>query len=211
MPQPRSPRRSQEVRSALTRARILDAALLCLAERGYAGTTTTAIAERAGVSRGAQLHHFPTRQELLAAAVQHLYAALPETFLTGFAALPPDADRIHAALALLWEIYLDPTLIAVSELQMAARTDRALREALLPVGERHHANIHALARDYFSEAAAASPKFTEVLDLILDAYEGLRARKLLRPADPAIPRTLAMLEAMARDALGPESGEPRHG
>ena len=65
-------RRSQDERTAQTRARVLDAVLGCLVERGYAGTTTTAVAARAGVSRGAQLHHYRTRAALVAAAVEHL-------------------------------------------------------------------------------------------------------------------------------------------
>lgn len=212
MPSRRSPRRSQEERSALTRERILDAALRCLAERGFAGTTTTAVAAQAGVSRGAQLHHFRTRNALLAGAVQHLYARLTERFQKGFAQLPPDADRIHAALALLWEIYLDPELTAVLELQMAARTDPTLLADLLPVSGSHHEDVHRLARDSFPEAAAASPRFAAVLDLILDTLGGLRSRALLRPDDPAIPRTLTLLEDLARESLLASSpGETPHG
>jgi AcrR family transcriptional regulator len=201
------PRRSQEERSALTRTRILDATLDCLAERGYAGTTTTAVAEKAGVSRGAQLHHFHTRQALLAAAVQHLYAGLTETYQKGFAQLSPDVDRIHAALGLLWQVYLDPHLVAVMELQVAARTDRSLLAALLPVGERHHANILRLATEYFPEAAASDSRFAALLDLIIDTLGGLRTRELLRPDDPAIPRTLALLEELARAALDAPNGD----
>lgn len=205
---PDRPRRSQGERSALTRARILDATLDCLAERGYAGTTTTAVAERAGVSRGAQLHHFRTRQELLAAAVEHLYARLTETYLKGFARLSPDTDRIHAALGLLWEVYNDPHLVAVVELQVAARTDGALMATLLPVGERHQANVLRLAAEYFPAAAAARPRFLATLDLILDTLGGLRARALLRPDDPAIPRTLALLEELAREARADDGDAP---
>src|SRR5215470_16496508 len=73
-------RRTQAERSAATQARLLDAALQCLVELGYAGTTTTVVAERAGVSRGAQLHHFPTRAALVAAAVEQRYAAVLELF-----------------------------------------------------------------------------------------------------------------------------------
>ncbi len=51
----------QEERSAETRRRLLDATVACLFERGYAGTTTTELARRAGVSRGAQMHHFPKK------------------------------------------------------------------------------------------------------------------------------------------------------
>lgn len=207
----RPPRRSQSERSAHTRGRILDAALACLAERGFSGTTTTAVAERAGVSRGAQLHHFRTRHELLAAAVQHLYAGLTERYQRGFAQLDPDVDRLRAGLALLWEAYLDPGLTAVLELQVAARTDAALREALLSVAERHAGNIHRLAREYFPDAAVANPRFAAGLDLILDTFGGLRTRALLRPDDPAIPRTLALVEDLARMMLiADDAGARQH-
>ena len=201
------PRRSQEERSALTRARILEAALDCLVELGHAGTTTIAVAERAGVSRGAQLHHFPTRQDLLAAAVEHLFAGLTESYQKAFAALSPDADRLRAALELLWQVYCDPHLLAALELQVAARTDAALRAKLVPVGRAHARNVHRLAAAYFGGGAAPSERFTAVLDLVLDTLGGLRTRALLDPDDPAIPRTLALLETLARDAL---TGEASH-
>ena len=67
-----SVRRSQAERSATTREALLDAAIACLIEEGYASTTTSRVAERAGVSRGAHLHHFQTRTALVGAAVEQL-------------------------------------------------------------------------------------------------------------------------------------------
>ncbi len=65
-------RRSQAQRSAATREALLDATIACLVEDGYANTTTSKVAERAGVSRGAHLHHFQTRSALVAAATSAL-------------------------------------------------------------------------------------------------------------------------------------------
>src|SRR5690606_15673046 len=65
----------QEERSRVMRERLLDAAVECLIECGYSGTSTTLVSERAGVSRGAQLHHFPSRADLLVAAVEHVAQA----------------------------------------------------------------------------------------------------------------------------------------
>ena len=65
-------RRSQAERSASTRAALLDATIASLVQDGYANTTTSRVAERAGVSRGAHLHHFQTRQALVAAAMERL-------------------------------------------------------------------------------------------------------------------------------------------
>jgi len=97
-------RRTQEERSAATKGRLLDATLECLAELGYARTTTTEIAERGGVSRGAQLHHFATKAELVTEAVEHLFERRDQEFREAFARLPADASRGRAAVDLLWSM-----------------------------------------------------------------------------------------------------------
>jgi len=72
----------QEERSRVMRERLLDAAVECLIECGYSGTSTTLVSERAGVSRGAQLHHFPSRADLLVAAVEHVAQARGDLNIT---------------------------------------------------------------------------------------------------------------------------------
>src|SRR3546814_20714813 len=54
------------------RQRLLEATVECLVEVGFARTSTTLVPQRAGVSRGAQLHHFPTKKDLVLAAVEHV-------------------------------------------------------------------------------------------------------------------------------------------
>src|SRR6478752_8634622 len=93
-----------QARSLATRAALLDAALESLADRGYAATTTIETARRAGVSRGAQLHHFPTRAQLLAASVEHLLERRMTEFRARLAGVDPGADRLDAALDLLWSM-----------------------------------------------------------------------------------------------------------
>ncbi len=104
MAAPAEARRVQE-RSIATRAALLDAAIECLVDRGYAATTTIETARRAGVSRGAQLHHFPTKAQLLATAVEHLFDRRRSEFLEAFAAIDPQADRLDAAMDLLWSMF----------------------------------------------------------------------------------------------------------
>src|SRR3954469_23741665 len=89
---PGRPRRSQAERSAATREALLDATLECLVQDGYANTTTARVAERAGVSRGAHLHHFQTRQALVAAAIEHLAQRRTRELLAAAADLPPGAE-----------------------------------------------------------------------------------------------------------------------
>lgn len=189
-------RRTQEERRTVTRGRILDAALECLAEHGYAGTTTTAVAERAGVSRGAELHHFPTRADLIAAAVQHLFAGLVADYERAFAALDPTADRVTASIDLLWQVHQDPRLVAVLELHVAARTDPELKRALAPIALDHHARVIALAAGYFPDVAAA-PRFAATIELVLDTLQGLAVRRLFAAGPHATAGTLDLLKDVA--------------
>jgi AcrR family transcriptional regulator len=195
-------RRTQAERTATTRARLLDAALECLVELGYGGTTTTEVADRAGVSRGAQLHHFPTRAALVAAAAEHLYARLTADYQAGFAALPPRADRLHAAIELLWSMFTRRHFVAVGELYTAARTDAELRAHLMPIAARHEANVARLAHAYFPAAARQGARFDAALTLILDAMNGMAARRDLDLPGPSEPARLATLHAIAQQALG---------
>ena len=195
-------RRTQAERSASTQARLLDATLDCLVELGFSATTTSVVAERAGVSRGAQLHHFPTRAALVAAAVEHLFARLTAEYQRGFAALPARADRLRAAIELLWSMYTAPHFPAVIEIDTAARTDAELRAHLEPIAERHTANVHRLAREYFPEAASLGRRFDAVLALLLDALRGMASTPTPRPPAEVAAR-LDALHAVAAAALAP--------
>src|SRR3954465_9097241 len=121
----------QEERTRLMRARLLEATVECLVERGFAGTSTTLISERAGVSRGAQLHHFPTKNALVVAAVEHL-TEVRGAELAAAAAAVPAAHRTRDVLRMLGDHFASPVFVAALELWVAARTDPALLAAVSP-------------------------------------------------------------------------------
>ncbi len=149
-----TPRRTQKERRDGTRRLLLTATIEALVELGYRGATTLEVERRAGVSRGARLHHFPTKAALLAAAVDHLYNQLGDHYEQAFGRFPAgvsDAERFHSGLRLLWSIYRRPDYVAALELQMASRTDHELREHLRVVGERHREIAVEAARQLFPE------------------------------------------------------------
>jgi len=194
-------RRPTQERAAATQRRLLDAALDCLASEGYAGTTTTAVVARAGASRGAFLHHFPTRAALLSAAVRHLYAGLREDYASGFHALPADADRLDAGIDLLWRAFRDPRLTATLELFVAARIDDDLREDLARVAAEHHRHVTRLARESLP-SVAKHPRFAVTLDLVLDALQGLAVRRAVRSDGSSVARTLEAIKDLVASELG---------
>ncbi|MET0237279.1 MAG: TetR/AcrR family transcriptional regulator [Kibdelosporangium sp.] len=140
--------RTQQERRERTREALLDATVDCLVELGYSGTTVHEICRRAGLSRGAQQHHFATKAELMVAAVEHLVRRLRDE-ITGALVLPTGAERVAEAIDLLWRGFSGKLSTAALELWVAARTDEELRRSMLPVDR-------ALARstlDIYREAA----------------------------------------------------------
>jgi AcrR family transcriptional regulator len=165
-------RRTQEQRSATTRAALLDATIECLVEYGYAGTTLARVAEHAGVSRGAQTHHFPTKAELVAEAVRHVVRQQAAELIERVESLPAGPGRIDATLAMVWEAHTGPLFQASLELYVAARTNPELRESLLAIERDVDRVIVAGAARAFGEDAA-SPQFRSALEVALAAMRGL--------------------------------------
>ncbi|WP_225993432.1 TetR/AcrR family transcriptional regulator [Actinomadura rudentiformis] len=129
-------RRTQEERRSRTQARLLEATMECLVDLGWSGTSTTEVARRAGVSRGAQQHHYPTKMVLVAAALEHMLEAQRLAYETAFAILPPERRNVEGALDLLWEVFRGRPAKALLELAVAARTDEELRPLCRDLNER---------------------------------------------------------------------------
>jgi AcrR family transcriptional regulator len=166
-------RTPQAVRSARTRTRLLDATVECLSELGYARTTTTEVCRRAGVSRGAQLHHFPTKVELVAAAIEHAFEQRMAAYAEALADAPPDADRIQLSIDVLWAMFSGPACDAYIELAVAARTDDELRPYAHAVSERHRVAVEELFQSLLDPATASSPFADVASKFLLALFDGL--------------------------------------
>ena len=178
---PRPPsRRSQQDRSLATQRRLLDATVAGLVEVGWSGTTTTLVAERAGVSRGAQLHHYPTKAALVLAAVAHLIDRRGQELSAEAASLPalPARERVSRVVDLLTATFTGPLFAAALELWVAARTDPALREALVPVEAQFGRDLHRLAVRLLG-ADESRPGVRQAVQTTLDLLRGLGVANLL--------------------------------
>jgi AcrR family transcriptional regulator len=135
--------RLQDERREETRQRLLEATVECLFERGYVGMTTAEVAQRAGVSKGAQQYHFPKKEELAIAALQYLFERRRVASQEILAKLPKDRKaRMGAIVDALWPVYREKIFYAWLELAVASRTDLALRES-----------VHRISREFFDEAS----------------------------------------------------------
>jgi len=209
------PRRTQAQRSAATRVRLLEATLQCLDDLGYARTSTPEIARRAGLSRGAQLHHFPTKAELVTGAVEHLWARRHEEFLAAFARVPPGADRLAAAIDILWEMMSGATFRAWVEIAVASRTDPELRRHVVELTTRFADDVDRTFRALFAAPSDAADPFYGVAPRFAFALlDGLAMQRLVlgaadRPADEVLDALKALARLVMPTPANPSSQEER--
>jgi AcrR family transcriptional regulator len=189
-------RRTQEERRAATRAALLDAALGCLVEHGYEGTTTGLVCERAGVSRGAHQHHFGTRPALVAAALEELAIRRGEDIRRELASLPQGDARIELALDAIWGWFTGPLFDASVDLAAAARTDEELRASLAPVERRLSQETLRCCREMLA-ADAEDPSRDPLIQMTLGTVRGLALLPILQPGT----RSAAKQWAFAREQL----------
>ncbi|MDG4791282.1 TetR/AcrR family transcriptional regulator [Micromonospora sp. WMMD1102] len=171
-------RTPQRERSRATQARVLEATVDCLVERGWSGTTTTVVAARAGVSRGAQLHHYPTKSTLVMAAVEHLAERRAAEIRAEAAGLPAGPERLDRAVDMLATAFTGPLFVAALELWVAGRTDPELRDALVPLEARVGREMHRLTVDLLG-ADERQPGVREAIQATLDLLRGLGVANLL--------------------------------
>lgn len=172
MPTPTTARVPQEERTRAMRARLLEATVECLVERGFSGTSTTLVSERAGVSRGAQLHHFPTKNALVVAAVEHLTEVRGAELAVAASALPDGERRTRAVLQMLADHFTSKVFTAALELWVAARTDPALLEAVAPLEQRVGREVHRLTVELLG-VDESRPGVRELVQGTLDLVRGL--------------------------------------
>ncbi|MEN3359659.1 MAG: hypothetical protein V7637_3641 [Mycobacteriales bacterium] len=168
----------QEERSRSTRLRLLEATVGCLVDVGWSGTTTTLVAERAGVSRGAQLHHYPAKSALVLAAVEHLAERRAAELRSEVDALPRGRSRVGATVDLLAAVFTGPLFVATLEVWVAARTDEQLRAALVPLEARFGREVHRLTIELLG-ADESLPGVRESVQATLDLLRGLGVANLL--------------------------------
>jgi AcrR family transcriptional regulator len=162
----------QEERTRAMRQRLLEATLQCLVERGWSGTSTTLVSERAGVSRGAQLHHFPTKDDLVLAAVEHIATVRRDELAEAAAALPRGKHRTREVLELLGEHFTAGAFAAALELWVAARTDPQLLAALEPLERITGRETHRLTVEML-DVDESVPGARELVQATLDLIRGL--------------------------------------
>ncbi|NMM84056.1 TetR family transcriptional regulator [Rhodococcus sp. SRB_17] len=138
-------REPKQDRSRFTRSHLLEVTVDCLAELGWGATTMSVVAQRAGVSRGAMQHHFPTREDLITAALEMMFDARMDQARKESTDLPSGAGRTEAVIVRLVEYYTGTLFKAALQVWTAAASDPELKARVLPLEERFGRIAHRMA------------------------------------------------------------------
>ncbi len=164
----------QQRKSAQTRIAILEAAVDCLEKYGYAASTTQLISQTAAISRGAMLHHYATKQELISAVIDYTFFKRMESFLVRIRALnETERVRDHIGIELYWESLLTREFAAFLELSNASRSDGELRAIFLPKARRYDRVEREAVLQAFPEWQGKLDLFEFCMDFCIAGMEGL--------------------------------------
>lgn len=190
---PRARRQFDVDRSIATRARLFDAAIECLTQFGFAGTTTILIAEMAEVSRGAMLHQFASKAELIQAVYEHCSELTLQEHRRRLQALASDEERFRSLLRIIWSAANEPYVVALSEIEMGYRSDPEMIATFAPiVGARQADRIKNAWIGLASRIGITDLEGVEAMAMThLVAVRGLIVTRLAMPSenlrlDPAI-------------------------
>lgn len=172
-------REPKQDRARATRQRILSAAVACLAEHGWSGSTVAVVCARAGVTRGAAQHHFRTREELFTAAIAHMAEEWLAAVRARARALPGSGqDRTYAVVDMLVAVHTGPLFRAALHLWVAATDEPALRTRVAALEARIGREAHRLAVEFLA-ADESVPGVREAVQATLDMARGLGLANLL--------------------------------
>jgi AcrR family transcriptional regulator len=174
---------TQAERTASTTEKLLAATVASLVERGYRGTSTPEVCKRAGVSRGAQLHHYPTKESLVAAAVEHLLSRRVSELQARLVDAPQGVLDLEDAAGFLWKVYTGDTFYAWLELVVAARTDEDLRQLMRQLDERLAAKAERLVARFLLPYVEDTRQVKATTRLVLAIFDGLATHRILSHDD----------------------------
>jgi AcrR family transcriptional regulator len=195
----------QARKSAATRSLIVKAAIRCIIELGYPNTTMMKISEKAGLSRGATLHHFPSKMDIIRAAVDFLFEKRIQGFRRSIKEIPSDADMARLAVQ-AYSAQLDhPLYVALFELSVAARTDNELRDILHPAQRAFDREWYDTAWALFTDWHSDRDAFDLALVLSQQLMEGMTVSQFTHAGQVDKQRLLDYLEEKVRE-LKPSPG-----
>ncbi|PHQ71429.1 MAG: TetR family transcriptional regulator [Sneathiella sp.] len=167
-------------RSARMRERILTATLDCIYENGFQKASTTEIVKRAGVSRGAMLHHYPAKELLIASAIEKLLEDEIKDIRKRAVAYADGQQTIDDFVDYLWSRFSGRLFMITIDFLSSARTDEKLRGAVIPVSLNFHDSLNEIWLQFFKNNRKSPDQVRILLNTTLCLMRGMGAQTIIR-------------------------------
>jgi len=178
------------VRSARMQQRLSEAAYEIIREGGYANFRTSAVSKRAGVSQGAQLHHYPTKNSLAMAAMEHAYGRAYEQFERNLACPAAGEDLIELILKDFADFYLSDYFIVALDILMAGGKNEELHEELTEKSRQFRDTVERHWLEQLVDDGWSLTLAEDVLALSHSLVRGFATRALIRKDQAQFDRLL---------------------
>lgn len=191
-------RRSQRERSAETSAKLLEATIDLLHDRGLSRTSTPEIARKAGVSRGALTHHFAGREAIISAAVAHMLDKSTQglhRFAEEFVTEGGSSDEI---VDYIWQMMSDRLFYVTMEYLPEARHNPDFKADLIPTVRDFHAGLDAIWTALAARTGAEPDHVRTVMNATMCLMRGMIAQTVLRNDPPYFAEMLAFWKQQVR-------------
>lgn len=198
-------RRTQDERSAQMRKRLHDATIALLMDVGYANMTTAGIAKRAGVSRGAQTHHYPEKIDLIVAATDDMFHGFSSDLAHLAARLRRGELTLDQFLEKVWKQMLQGNWFYSSlEIIVAARGDEELRKRLQPLILDLHSRFEEIWSETFEPCEGSDVDPVVMVNVAMNMFRGMAVQAVLRPDKTYFNSMLDVLGELIRDNIRPK-------
>lgn len=167
-----SVREPQQDRSRVTRQRLLESAIECLATKGWAATTVAEVAEHAGLSRGAAQHHYPTREDLITGALDFMFDRRTAAIRAMAPDMAPGPGRTEAVVRGMVDYFTGPLFKAALQVWTAAAADERLKARVVPLEAKFGRVAHRMTIEMLG-ADDSDPVTHRLVQATLDLARGL--------------------------------------
>jgi AcrR family transcriptional regulator len=194
-------RKTQAERSALMRHKILSSTLDCIFKLGYQNVSTNVVVQHANISRGALLHHFPTKEALIAASVEMLLEDEIKLVRQKAGAYRENALTIDDFVDFLWERFSGRLFMITIDFLSRARTDEALREAIIPPSLNFHKSLNEIWSKFFVLNKSSSAEIEVLLNTTLCLMRGMGVQSIVRKDSEYFTSIASYWKHILRDSL----------
>jgi AcrR family transcriptional regulator len=170
--------RTQAERSEETQTRILKAAANLIRKRGYARFRTAEVANEAGVSRGAQLHHFPTKDSLVVATLEYVFEQAQILSRRRAAAVNRPRDLIEAVIEDAREFFFSEHFMVAIDIVLSTSTDQSVRKHILDISRKARRPVETAWSEALAASGVPNPLASQIVALTLGLVRGMALRTL---------------------------------